>query len=117
MLMGASICWAAAEADTQFTIFYLSALKKQCLIYFFTKRGVAKVLSDEIADIVICFGRAAKRAKLVGFDGVEVHAAHLHLLATFLSSRYNKRTDAYGGSLRNRARKEEKRNDKMAEYG
>jgi hypothetical protein len=31
-LMGASICWAAYEADTQFTIFDLSALKKQCLI-------------------------------------------------------------------------------------
>jgi hypothetical protein len=30
--MGASICWAAYEADTQFTIFDLSALKKQCLI-------------------------------------------------------------------------------------
>jgi hypothetical protein len=31
--MGASICCAEAEADTQFTIFDLSALKKQCLIY------------------------------------------------------------------------------------
>ena len=31
MLMGASICCAEAEADTQFTIFDLSALKKQCL--------------------------------------------------------------------------------------
>jgi hypothetical protein len=32
--MGASICWAAYEADTQFTIFDLSALKKQFLISF-----------------------------------------------------------------------------------
>jgi hypothetical protein len=32
-LMGASICWAAAEADIQFTTFNLSALKKQCLIF------------------------------------------------------------------------------------
>jgi hypothetical protein len=31
--MGASICCAEAEADTQFTIFDLSALKKQCLIF------------------------------------------------------------------------------------
>jgi len=31
--MGASICWAAAEADTQFIIFDLSALKKQCFIF------------------------------------------------------------------------------------
>ena len=33
MLMGASICCAVAEADTQFTIFALSAMKKQCLIF------------------------------------------------------------------------------------
>jgi hypothetical protein len=32
--MGASICCAEAEADTQFTIFDLSALKKQCLISY-----------------------------------------------------------------------------------
>jgi len=32
--MGASICWATAETDTQFTIFDSSALKKQCLIFF-----------------------------------------------------------------------------------
>ena len=31
--MGASICWAAAEADIQFTTFNLSALTKQCLIF------------------------------------------------------------------------------------
>ena len=31
-LIGVSICWA--EADTQFTIFDLSALKKQCLIFY-----------------------------------------------------------------------------------
>jgi hypothetical protein len=38
--MGASICCAEAEADTQFTIFDLSALKKQCLISnFFVKKG------------------------------------------------------------------------------
>jgi hypothetical protein len=33
--MGASICWATAETDTQFTIFDSSALKKQCLIFLF----------------------------------------------------------------------------------
>jgi hypothetical protein len=31
-LIGVSICWAAAETNTQFTIFDSSALKKQCLI-------------------------------------------------------------------------------------
>jgi hypothetical protein len=33
-LIGVSICWAAAEADTQYTIFDLSALKKQCFIFW-----------------------------------------------------------------------------------
>jgi len=36
--MGASICWTAKKADTQFTIFDLSALKKQCLISAMTEK-------------------------------------------------------------------------------
>jgi len=43
--MGASICCAEAEADTQFTIFDLSALKKQCLI--FNKRRSTMPMNPE----------------------------------------------------------------------
>lgn len=59
---------------------------------------------DEINKIEIAFGEAAKRAKESGFDGVEIHAAHGYLIAEFLSSYVNKRTDEYGGCFENRVR-------------
>src|SRR5207237_4002889 len=39
-----------------------------------------------------------------GFDGVEVHAANGYLLDQFVNSSTNRRTDAYGGPIENRAR-------------
>jgi len=49
VLMGASICCAEAEADTQFTIFDLSALKKQCLIsYLLSLYGTVMAIHDYI---------------------------------------------------------------------
>ena len=59
---------------------------------------------DEIRTIVGQFGDTALRAKQAGFDGVEIHGAHGYLVAEFLSAYANKRTDAYGGTLRNRLR-------------
>ncbi len=58
----------------------------------------------EIKDIENSFIAAAKRAKEAGFDGVELHAAHLFLLYSFLTPLTNKRTDHYGGSTHNRVR-------------
>lgn len=49
------------------------------------------------------FAEAAHRAKIAGFDGVELHYAHAYTMASFLS-RTNTRDDGYGGSLRGRAR-------------
>lgn len=49
------------------------------------------------------FSDAAARAKLAGFDGVELHFAHAYTMASFLS-RTNDRADGYGGSLDRRAR-------------
>ncbi len=54
--------------------------------------------------IVDAFGAAASRAVDAGFEVLEVHAAHGYLLHQFLSPLSNQRTDAYGGSLENRAR-------------
>lgn len=65
----------------------------------------ARALSvDEIADMVGLFRAAAVRAKAAGFDGVELHAAHSYLVDAFLRDMTNRRTDAYGGSIENRAR-------------
>src|ERR1700685_3580112 len=58
----------------------------------------------ELSGIVEQFRKAAANAKAAGFDGVEVHAAPGYLLDQFLRDSTNKRTDAYGGSVENRAR-------------
>ncbi len=57
-----------------------------------------------IADVVAAFGEAARRSLDAGFDVLEIHAAHGYLLHQFLSPLSNERTDAWGGSLDNRAR-------------
>ncbi len=59
---------------------------------------------QEIENIVGNFADAARRAVSAGFDMVEIHAAHGYLLSSFLSPLANLRTDAYGGSIANRAR-------------
>ena len=58
----------------------------------------------EIRDLVARFARCALRAKESGFDAVELHSASNYLLYQFLSSKWNKRHDEYGGSLERRAR-------------
>ena len=59
---------------------------------------------SELPGIVADYRHAAKNAIAAGFDGVEVHAANGYLLDQFLRSGSNNRTDAYGGSIENRAR-------------
>lgn len=59
---------------------------------------------SEIESTIENFVNAAKRAKQAGFAGVEIHGAHGYLLTQFLNAATNQRTDAWGGSLENRAR-------------
>ncbi|WP_288253873.1 alkene reductase [uncultured Hydrogenophaga sp.] len=60
--------------------------------------------ADELPGIVEDYRRAALAAIEAGFDGVEIHAANGYLLDQFLKTGANQRTDAYGGSIENRAR-------------
>ena len=59
---------------------------------------------DEIHQLTRDFAAAAKRAIDVGFDVIEIHAAHGYLLHQFYSPLANTRTDEYGGSFENRVR-------------
>lgn len=59
---------------------------------------------SEIQELVSSFGDCARRAKEAGFDAVEVHGAHGYLVGAFASPFSNKRSDEYGGTIRNRAR-------------
>ncbi|SDS93041.1 2,4-dienoyl-CoA reductase [Nocardioides scoriae] len=59
---------------------------------------------EDVAAVVEAFAVAARRAVAVGFDTVEVHAAHGYLLHEFLSPLSNHRTDGYGGTFEGRAR-------------
>ena len=76
----------------------------------FTTRGRTKLVTpraletSELPGIVAQFRTAAENAKAAGFDGVELHGANGYLLDQFLRDGANRRTDAYGGSLGNRAR-------------
>ncbi len=64
----------------------------------------AELTRAEIDEIVIAFGEGARRAKMWGFDGVQLHGAHGYLINQFLSPLTNRRRDEYGGSIENRCR-------------
>ncbi|MGH8804053.1 MAG: alkene reductase, partial [Polaromonas sp.] len=61
--------------------------------------------ADELPGIVHSYQAAARNAvETAGFDGVEIHGANGYLLDQFLKSNSNQRSDAWGGSIENRAR-------------
>ncbi|WP_169717691.1 NADH oxidase [Sporomusa silvacetica DSM 10669] len=61
-----------------------------------------ELYGDEIEIIIKCFADAIVRVKKAGFDGVQLDAAHGYLLSSFLSPYTNRRTDRFGGSVKNR---------------
>ncbi len=64
----------------------------------------AALTQDEIRQLPMLFARTALLAQQAGFGGVQIHAAHGFLLSQFLSPLFNKRGDAYGGTIANRMR-------------
>jgi 2,4-dienoyl-CoA reductase-like NADH-dependent reductase (Old Yellow Enzyme family) len=69
-----------------------------------TKVMPREMTEDDIQQSIGDFVRAAGRAVEAGFDGVQLHMAHGYLLSSFLSPHTNRRSDLWGGPLRNRLR-------------
>ena len=67
-------------------------------------RSCARSRLHELKGVVEAYGKGAENALAAGFDGVEIHGANGYLLDQFLQDGSNKRTDAYGGPIENRAR-------------
>lgn len=63
-----------------------------------------EMTEEDIETILSQFASAALRAREAGFDAVQIHGAHGYLLSQFLSPRFNRRTDRWGGDLSNRRR-------------
>ena len=59
---------------------------------------------EDIERMISAFASGARRALAAGFDGVEIHSGHGYFLSQFLSPIFNRRQDAYGGSIENRTR-------------
>ncbi|MGG5172268.1 NADH:flavin oxidoreductase/NADH oxidase [Pseudarthrobacter sp. J1738] len=72
-----------------------------------TVHGLAEsheLTEAEIAESVLAWADAARRADEAGFDFIQIHAAHGYLIHQFLSPLSNTRTDGYGGSFEGRTR-------------
>lgn len=70
----------------------------------FTPETPTELTVEEIGEVTAAFAAAARRAKEAGYDAAEIHGAHGYLIHQFLSANTNKRSDKYGGSLKNRCR-------------
>jgi anthraniloyl-CoA monooxygenase len=96
------VAWEGTDqplADGNWPLVSASALPY--LAHSQVPRAMTRAAMDRVRDD---FVRAMRHAVAIGFDIVELHAAHGYLLSSFLSPLTNRRTDEYGGSHENRAR-------------
>jgi 2,4-dienoyl-CoA reductase-like NADH-dependent reductase (Old Yellow Enzyme family) len=70
----------------------------------YAQRFSRAMRAEDFARLTEAFAQAARIAVEAGFDALEVHVGHGYLLSQFLSPYNNRRRDAYGGSIENRAR-------------
>ncbi len=68
------------------------------------KKLVHGMTKQDIDDVVQAFAKAAKDAKAIGMDAIELHGAHGYLIDQFFWEASNQRDDEYGGSMENRGR-------------
>lgn len=59
---------------------------------------------DEVKELPLKYAKAARKAQILGFSGIEIHAGHGFLLSQFLSPLFNKRDDEYGGTIKSRCK-------------
>jgi len=74
-----------------------TAVAPSAVLSGFTKETPRELTMSEIKKIVKLFGKAAERAKLAGFDGIELCGNSGYLISQFLSAKTNNRDDIYGG--------------------
>ncbi|MBE0492553.1 MAG: NADH:flavin oxidoreductase/NADH oxidase [Sulfurospirillum sp.] len=97
--VGIQLAHAGRKSEAATTPFAPSALR-----FSENYRMPKEMRIQDIVQIKQQFLDACKRAESIGFDVIEIHAAHGYLLHEFLSPFSNKREDDYGGSFANRAR-------------
>lgn len=78
----------------------VSASPNQC--FFKPETTCRELTTQEVERIVEAFGEAATFAKQVGIDGFEIHGHEGYLIDQFTTALWNRRTDKYGGGLRER---------------
>ena len=70
----------------------------------FLSQPAREMTLGEINLLIDAFAQAARRAKVAGFDAVQIHSAHGYLISQFNSPYINKRSDEWGGDLQGRTR-------------
>ena len=71
---------------------------------FFSNVTSKELTKEDMLRIQDLFVQGAIRGKKAGFDGIDIHGAQLNFASLFLSTKFNRRKDEYGGSVENRAR-------------
>lgn len=67
-------------------------------------KHVFEMTRQDMEDVANAFARCARNAKQCGLDGMSIHSGHGFIFSQWISPRFNRRTDEFGGSMENRAR-------------